>query len=207
MANYSMQAQQRTVLGKQVGALRREGLLPGVVYGPKMDATVQVAVNRRDFERFYQQHGHATLFTLDVEGSARQVYIRRVQQDTLKRQPLHVDFYEPDLRVTLKVMVPVANHGISKNHGGVLTELFTEIELEATPGRMPSQLDADLSGLTNAGDAFRVADLVLPDGVHATADPDTVMFILDNTANDRAAAEEEEAAAELEVEVPAEAAE
>lgn len=187
MAKYTIPAQRREVLGKQVGALRREGLLPGVVYGPKMDETVQVVVNRRDFERFFVQHGHATLITLDVEGKSHDVYIRNVQQDTLKREPLHVDFYEPNLRQITRVLVPVAHHGLPKTHGGVLTELFTELELEATPAKMPSVIDVDLSGMSEVGDAIRVGDLKLPKGIKATADADTVLFILDDTSNDRAA--------------------
>jgi large subunit ribosomal protein L25 len=187
MAKYSIQAQRREVIGKQVGALRREGLLPGVVYGPKMDETVQVVVNRRDFQRFFVQHGHATLITLDLDGGSHKVYIRNVQQDNLKREPLHVDFYEPNLRALNRVMVPVAYHGLPKGHGGVLTELFTELEIEATPAKMPESIDVDLSGMTEVGDAIRIGDLKLPRGVKATADPDSVLFILDDTSNDRAA--------------------
>ncbi|MFM9106873.1 MAG: 50S ribosomal protein L25, partial [Chloroflexota bacterium] len=182
MAKYAIPAQRRSVLGKQVGALRREGLLPGVVYGPKIDETIQVVVNRRDFERFFVQHGHATLIGLELDGEARQVYIRNVQQDNLKRQPLHVDFYEPNLRALTKVMVPVAHHGLGKTNGGVLTELFTELEIEATPAKMPSVIDVDLSGMTDVGDAIRIGDLKLPKGIRATADAGTVLFILDDTS-------------------------
>ena len=86
-----MQARVRTVLGKQVAQLRRDGLVPGVVYGPLMEQTVEVAVDRRDFERFYVRNGHATLFTLEWDGGSSPVYIRNVQQDPVKRLALHVD--------------------------------------------------------------------------------------------------------------------
>lgn len=194
MAKNTIQARPRSVLGKQVNALRREGLLPGVIYGPKMDETLQVVVDRRDFERFYVVHGHATLVTLDLEGAGdRQVYIRNVQQDTLKREPLHVDFYEPNLRAVTRVDVPLAHHGLPKAHGGVLTELFTAIEIEATPAKMPAIIDVDLSGMSEIGDAIRIGDLKLPRGIKAVGDHDMVLYILDDTSNDRASADSEPA--------------
>ncbi len=59
-----LRAEPRTVLGKQVKRLRREGQTPGVVYGPVVADTVAVAVDTRDFVKFFQANGHSTLFTL-----------------------------------------------------------------------------------------------------------------------------------------------
>ena len=88
-----LMAEPRTVLGKKNGALRREGKVPGVVYGPEHNPTVQVQVDRREFERFYQQHGLNKPFTLRWgEGQAR-VVMREVQMDHLGIHPIHVDFY------------------------------------------------------------------------------------------------------------------
>ena len=187
-----MQARVRTVLGKQVAQLRRDGLVPGVVYGPLMEQTVEVAVDRRDFERFYVRNGHATLFTLEWDGGSSPVYIRNVQQDPVKRLALHVDFYAPNMQATTTALVPLSTHGLDSHHGGVLTEQFTELELTGRPGDIPERIDVDLSGLRDVGDALRIADLALPKGVTAVADPDTVLYILDNTANDRAMSETED---------------
>lgn len=190
-----MQARVRTVLGKQVAQLRRDGLVPGVVYGPLMQETVEVAVDRRDFERFYVRNGHATLFTLEWDGGSSPVFIRNVQQDPVKRAPLHVDFYAPNMKAVTTALVPLLAQGLDSHHAGVLTEQFTELEVSGRPGDIPAQIEVDLSGLRETGDAIRAADLKLPKGVTVAIDPDTVLFILDNTADDRAMSDEAEAPA------------
>lgn len=187
MARYQLQAQVRTVLGKQVGQMRRAGRLPGVVYGPLMESTVQVSVDAREFQRFYQAHGHATLVDLNWDGGSSPVFIRDVQQDPVRRTPIHVDFFAPNMRATAKASVPIVLQNPNPHHAGVLTEQLTQVEVEGTPDAIPSQITADISGLVNTGDALRVADLVLPAGVVATAAPDTLIAILDDTSNDRAA--------------------
>jgi large subunit ribosomal protein L25 len=182
-----IQAQLRTIKGKQVKQLRRAGRLPGVVYGPLMNETVQVTVDAREFGRFYVAHGHATLIDITWDGGDSRVFIRDVQVDPVKRTPLHVDFYAPNMRTTMKVSVPVVLQNLSERHSGVLSEQLTEVEVEGTPDDIPSQIVADISGLVNAGDALRVGDLVLPKNIVATAAPETVIAILDDTSNDRAA--------------------
>lgn len=187
MARQQLQAQERTVLGKQVGQMRRAGRLPGVVYGPLMEQTVQVSVDAREFQRFYQAHGHATLVDLTWEGGSRPVFIRDVQQDPVRRTPIHVDFFAPNMRANTRASVPVVLHNPNPHHAGVLTEQLTEVEVEGAPDAIPSQITADIFGLVNTGDTLRIADLVLPEGVVATAAPETLIAILDDTSNDRAA--------------------
>jgi large subunit ribosomal protein L25 len=87
-----LMAEPRTALGKKNGALRREGKLPGVVYGPGYDATVQVQVDQREFERFYQNLGLDLPFTLKWDGGSASVVIREVQTDQFGVKPIHVDF-------------------------------------------------------------------------------------------------------------------
>jgi large subunit ribosomal protein L25 len=175
MATPTMRATKRTVLGKQVKALRRAGHLPGVVYGPVMEETVPIVVDRREFERAYQRLGHSTLITLTWDGGERPVFIRDVQMDYIKRQPLHVDFFAPNLQVAIKAMVPLVLHNPNPHVDGVLTELLTEVEVEAKPEAIPHQIDADISALAAPGDAFRIGDLSLPAGVVATGEPETVL--------------------------------
>jgi large subunit ribosomal protein L25 len=173
-----LMAEPRTVLGKKCKALRRQGLVPGVVYGPAVTETVQVSVNRRELERFYIAHGHATLFTLKWDGGSQQVFIREVQVEPVRRDPLHVDFFAPNLRMDLTARVPVVLHGLSANADGVLTQLNDEIEVRALPATIPHQLDADISHLLSAHDSLRAGDLTLPDGVALISDPETVIATL-----------------------------
>jgi large subunit ribosomal protein L25 len=168
-------AEVRTVLGKKVSQLRRNGLIPGVVYGPVIDQTVQVSVNRRDFDRFYKAHGHTTLFTLTWDGGQQPVFIREVQQDPVRREPLHIDFFAPNLRQALRTMVQLVFHPPAEQPVGVLSELRSEVEIEALPSDVPNQLDVDLSSLRNVGDAIHVSDITAPSGVTILTSSDELL--------------------------------
>lgn len=171
-------AERRTVIGKQVKRLRRDGRVPGVVYGPVVSETVPVSVDRRDFDRFYRTNGHATLFTLRWDGGEQTVFIREVQQDHIRRAPIHVDFFAPNLRKALRALVPLVFHHQNADADGVLTQLRGEVEVEGLPAAIPSQIDADISGLAAVGDGLHVADLTLPDGVVAITDGEELLVHL-----------------------------
>jgi large subunit ribosomal protein L25 len=87
-------AEPRTALGKKNGALRRSGKLPGVVYGPSYDETVQVQVDAKEFMRFYLQIGPEKPFAIKWDGGQARVVIRDVQWNHLGNVPVHVDFYD-----------------------------------------------------------------------------------------------------------------
>ena len=188
-----LRAEPRTVLGKQVKALRRAGKVPGVVYGPVVAETVAVTVDRREFDRFYRANGHSTLFTLRWEGGEQPVFIREVQEDPIRRQALHVDFFAPNLRKPIRTLVPLVLHHPNPNAVGVLTELRAEVEVEGLPTAIPHQIDADISHLVQVGDTLYVRDLVPPAGVTIVTDPDEPLV---NLAAETV--EEPEAAAEVE---------
>lgn len=91
----TLMAEPRTALRKKNKALRREGKVPGVVYGPEVAETIQVQVDRKELEKFYMNYGLETPLTLRWEGGSARVVIREVQMNNLKRAPVHVDFYCP----------------------------------------------------------------------------------------------------------------
>jgi len=208
-AELILMAEPRTVLGKQVKALRREGLVPGVVYGPAVTgATVQVSVNRRELERFYQAHGHSTLFTLTCDGGTHQVFIKEVQVEPVRRAPLHVDFFAPNLDRDLTVRVPIVLHHLATTAEGILTQLLDEVEVRARPATLPHQIDADISGLLQIHDSLRAGDLQLPDGVTLITDPESVIATLAaETVEEVEEVVEEEAGVAAEEEAAAETAE
>ncbi len=202
MSELTLQAQHRTLLGKQVKRLRREGRVPGVVYGPVVSETVAVTVDRREFDRFYRANGHSTLFTLRWEGGEQPVFIREVQEHPVRREPLHVDFFAPNLRKPIRALVPLVLHNPNPQAEGVLTELRTEVEVEGLPAAIPHQIDADISGLAAVGDSLRVADLTMPAGITAVTDTDEMLVHL---AAETAETPEEAAAIEATEGTPAEA--
>lgn len=199
MAKVSFPAQVRTVTGKQVRRLRREGMVPGIVYGPVVEGTVPVMVDRREFMKFYQSHGHSTLIDLQWDGGVESVFIREVQVDPVRRDPLHIDFFAPNLRRVIRAMVPLVLHNPQSSARAMLNEIRTDVEVEALPARIPAQLDVDVSGLENVGDAVHVRDLTLPAGVELVTDGDEIIAQMAPTAlqeTDEEVAAEDEAAAE-----------
>lgn len=194
MANQEFPAQRRTVLGKQVKRLRREGLIPGVVYGPVVEGTVPVSVDYREFVKFYQRTGHSTLFDLRWEDGSQSVFIREVQNDPVKRTPVHIDFFAPNLLRPVRAMVPLVLRNPPQLTAAVLTEARTDIEVEALPSSIPHQIDVDISGLVQPGDAIRVGDLILPENVTAVTDVGELLVLIEAVYAERVEVEEVEAA-------------
>jgi large subunit ribosomal protein L25 len=192
MASQEFAAQRRTVVGKKVKQLRRQGLVPGIVYGPVVAGTVPVSVDRREFLKFYQTNGHSTLFVLRWEDGDQSVFIREVQQDPVRREPIHVDFFAPNLRMPVRAIVPIAFHNPSNSIDGMLAEVRSDVEVEALPASIPHQIDVDVSQLVHPGDAIRVGDLNLPDGVTAVTDEGETIVQIEAVYQ-----EPEEAAAEV----------
>src|SRR6266508_3922806 len=152
-----LMAEPRTVVGKQVKQLRRAGLVPAVVYGPGLSGggTIQVSVNRRDLEKFYLTHGHSTLFTLQWNGGAQQVFIHEVQIEPVKQVAVHVDFFSPNLQKALTASVPVVLRHAATHQMGMLNQVRDEIEVSGLPQAMPHEIEADASHLSAVGDALR----------------------------------------------------
>lgn len=195
-----LRAEPRVALKKKVKKLRREGLVPAVVYGPVIETPISVSVNTRDFLRFYMKNGHSTIFSLEWDDTKQPVLIREVQVDPVTRVPLHVDFFAPNMRVVLRQSVSVVLSGLGV-HDGVLQTVTTEVEVEALPNDLPHQIDADASKLVSVGDNIHASDLVLPDNVTLITSGDELIASLvaeaveevDEDGDDAAVAPEDEA--------------
>jgi large subunit ribosomal protein L25 len=153
----------RAVTGKRVSRLRREGTLPGVVFGGHKDST-PVQTDMKEFERGYRRWGNTTLISLeglpDGEVSA---LIHDVSRSTLTGQLLHVDFLRVSLTEKVHADVPVHFMGESPavKAGGVLVHAKSEISVEAFPQDIPHAIDVDLSKLLEIDDSLYVRDLVV----------------------------------------------
>ena len=170
-----LMAEPRDVHGKKVKKLRREGLLPGVVYGPVVDGTVSVSVNDRDFNKFFMAHGHSTIFNLKWDGGDQPVLVREVQRDPVRQDILHIDFFAPNMNVALRQNVSVSLSGAVDVTGGMLQQALTEIEVEALPSDLPSEITVDVSGLEEIGKSIHVSDIPAIDKVEFITDAETVI--------------------------------
>ncbi len=200
MDRLSLKAQERTVLGKKVKALRREGLVPAHVFGNKVE-TEHVAVKAADFNKAYQQAGESGLIDLRIgEEKVRPVLIRDVQIEPFKGELLHIDFYQVNLKEKVTVTVPVVLNGEEAEivHSGeaVVIQPVNEIEVEALPTELPESIEVDITPLKAIGDSIFVSQLVVPEGVAILAEPEAVIAKLDSAVTEEMKALMEEQAAE-----------
>ena len=153
----------RTIQGKKVSRLRRDGVLPGVVYGGHKDST-PVETDMHAFELGYRRWGNTTLVTLDgLPDGEVPALISEVSRDTVTGRLLHVDFHRVSL--TEKVQAEVPLHFIHESpavkDGGVLVHAMDHVRVEAFPQDMPHAIEVDLAKLVEIDDAVYVRDLAV----------------------------------------------
>jgi len=202
MDDLILKAAPRTAIGKRVKQLRREGLVPGIVYGPVVETPINVAVEQRDFEKFYKSAGHSTLFRLEWDSGQETVFIHEVQIDPVRRNPVHIGFFAPNLRVELTAFVPVVFQHANHDAAGILSTVRSELEVRGLPTALPHQLDADISHLLEIGDHLRAGDVPMPPGVTLVSEEDELLVHLVAEAVEEV---EEVAEVDEDVEAPAEA--
>ncbi|UXX85030.1 50S ribosomal protein L25/general stress protein Ctc [Roseovarius pelagicus] len=165
-----LHAQERTGTGKGAArAARREGMVPGIVFGGDTDPLpINIPFNVL-FKRLKQGRFKSTLFNLKVEGHEDvRVICRDVQRDVVKDLPTHLDLMRlrRTTKINLFINVDFQNEedcpAIRK--GGVLTTIRSEVELIVTAGDIPETLVVDLSKLENIGDTITFSDIDLPEG-------------------------------------------
>lgn len=192
--------EKRSVLGKQVRKLRREGILPGNVYGKSLPS-IAIQMKTSDFEELYKQVGETGLIDVMVGGDRHPSLVKNLQLEYPLRIPLHVDFYEVNLKEKVKTMVPLSIVGEPKavtEKVGVLLQPMSEVEVEALPEELPEQIEVNVENLAAVDDSILVSDLKVPEGV---------TILTDETQTVAKIAEPVQAEPEPEPEAPAEGAE
>jgi large subunit ribosomal protein L25 len=173
----SLAASSRTVTGKQVARLRRDGLLPAVVYGHGMSSEA-LTVDAHEFDLLHRRVGPSTLVDLSIDGKkSRPVLVYSVQVHPVNRRPLHVDLFAVRMTEELTVEVPLYGEGTAPatDLGGTLMHPVATVKVRALPDKLPDSLHFDLSPLIDFDTTITVADLQVPDGVTVQAEPSDVI--------------------------------
>lgn len=212
--DFTLEVAPRSIVGRHVSGLRRQGLVPGVVYGHAVKP-VTVEIPGKDFAKMFHRAGRSHLLQLKVQGerAARPVLIRELQVNPRTSAPVHVDFFQVNLLEKLTVQVPVVLVGdapATKFNAGELLHLIHQLEVSCLPNAIPGEIDIDVSGLAEIDDAVRISDVQLPDGVELAAalDPEEVIAKIAAPRvqeEEEVAAEAEEGEAVAEGEQPTEA--
>jgi large subunit ribosomal protein L25 len=179
-------------------AARRDGFVPGVVYGGGKDpASINIKFNVL-LKSLKAGKFLSTLINLKVDGGDNRVICRGVQRDVVRDVPIHVDFLRLGQNSRLRLMIPVefvneeGSPGLRK--GGVLTVVRNEVELNVRASDIPDHLTVDLSGL-DIGDTAKISDIALPKGTTPTI-TDRDFMIANISAPSAVLTEDEEAGEE-----------
>lgn len=186
----------RTVKGKKVGALRREGKLPAVIYGHHFDAT-PITLDLKEASRVLHGLTASSLVYINLDGKENAALVREKQRDYLRNSLKHVDFQVVSLSEKIRAKVAITLEGVSpavKDFNGIIITEMDSVEVEALPQDLPEKITLDLSKLKKIGDHFTVKDIALSDKVHVHASPDDVVVIVTLTKDEEAAIESATAA-------------
>jgi len=197
MKRQKLEVNKRKILGKKIKKLRKEGILPGNIFGRDFKS-LAIEVLYKDFEPVYKEAGETGLVDIHVDGHIVPVLIHAVQAD-YKRTALHVDFYKVNLKEKVKAMVPLEIVGKPKAEAdkvGLMMQILSEVEVEALPTELPEKLEVNVELLALVDDQITVGDLKAPEGVDVLTDPTQVVAKIGELISKEAQAlAEEEAAA------------
>ena len=195
-------AQKRNVTGKQVKALRRQGLLPGVIYGRHIEA-FPIQMDAHDASLILDKLTASSLITINVDGEKYNVLMRDRQRDVIFGDLLHVDFLVVSLTEKLRATIELKLVGeapVADNPEVVVTQVLNTIEIEALPQDLPEVIEVDISTLETVDDEITVADLDLGEKITILTDPNEAIVSVGYVAQEEVAEEEEaEALAEPKV--------
>lgn len=167
----------RTAGSRSTNRLRRDGQVPGVVYGLGTDA-VAVTIPWPELRRaLTTEAGANALVTLEYDGNKDLTIVKDLQRDPVRRDVLHVDFLRVDPNEPVAVEVPIRIIGEAKeveNNRGIAEQSMTSITVMTKPADIPSHFEVDITDLT-VGTSITVAELVLPEGVTTDIDPESAI--------------------------------
>jgi large subunit ribosomal protein L25 len=177
-ARPTLAAEHREVTGKAVHRLRKQGLLPAVVYGHG-EASSNVTIDAHEFDVLRRHSGPNTLVDLSVDGKkARPVLINQVQIHPVHRRPIHADLFLVRMTEELTVDVPLVatgeSHAVVQLNGTLLHPTET-VKVRALPDHLPQSIEYSVESLVDFDTALHVSDLVVPADVTLLTDADEII--------------------------------
>ena len=185
MNKYVLKASKRDLIGSKVKKIRKEGFVPGSVYGKGVDS-VSIQFSTVDFNRIYKQSGETNVIWLSVEGEGKErpTLVKNVTVDPMKGQLVHIDLHQVNLKEKVTANVPVEIVGESelvKSGSAILSQNLHEIEVECLPTDIPENYEVDITNLREVGDNLKVSDLKSSSTVEIKLDPEAIIISLSET--------------------------
>ncbi|MCL2869455.1 50S ribosomal protein L25 [Candidatus Saccharibacteria bacterium] len=213
MSETSLKLQKREAKGKKVKVLRKQGIVPGVLYGAGSDP-ILVQSDYNPIEKVIKIAGKHTPVELDIDGKKQLAMVKNIDIDPVKRRLINIEFLAIKASEAIETSAPIRLVGMGESEaekaGLGIAQVLDGVEIKAKPADLPEAIEVDVVGLTTLEDKITLSDLKLPAGVEF-ANPDidlsaTIVNVYD-PAEQAAKAEAQEAAEkEAEAEATAEAA-
>ena len=201
MEKVVLKATKREALGRKVGALRRAGKLPAVLYGHGIKST-PIMLDAHEATLRLSHLTSSSLVMIDLDGTEYPALVREKQRDYLKNRLLHLDFQVISMteKVTTKVGIELTGTAPAvKAFNAVIVTVLNELEIECMPQDLPARVVIDISGLAEIGAGIHVRDVVISDKVKILDDPAETIVVATATREEKVVEEapaEEEAAPE-----------
>ena len=180
MQQATLEVQQRDTFGKQhARALRRNGIVPAILYG-RAQGTLTIQLDARTFKQFLRTHGENVIIKMEVGGNTETAIIKEIQRHPVEKQALvHADFIRISLDEPVTSTVPIVLEGNPAGvlEGGILEIPLRQVTLHCLPLQLPSDISIDVSGL-DIGDAVYVSDLSLDDDIEILDEPERVIALV-----------------------------
>jgi len=200
-AEVSLQAGIRDITGRATARqLRREGFTPAVLYGPDIEKSMSLSINRKELERvLHLPAGANVIVALDIAGDEkRTAMFKEVVRHPVSNTIEHVDLIHIIYGTLISVEVPIRITGKAKGQvlGGILQHDVRKMTVECLPKGIPDRLEVDITEL-GIGDSIHLKDIALPEGVKLTDDEDITVLSIVAPATEEVAVTGEEATEEL----------
>jgi large subunit ribosomal protein L25 len=180
MEEITLKANKRIVIGKQVNALRREGLLPAVVYGRRIES-IPISLDMREASRILEKAASSALIVLDVDGEQYYTLVGEKQRNPVLGTFRHIDFQAVSLTEKVRANVAIQLIGEAPAvdmYFGILVSNLEQLSVESLPKNLPERIEVDLGSLQEIGDAIFVRDLSLPKGVEVLDDLNEIVVVV-----------------------------
>jgi len=180
MEKYVLEAKKREIIGKQVKALRREGLLPAVIYGSDIEP-MPLTLNTNEVRQILSVTGANTLITLKIGKKEHLALVRDLQREVINRNLLHIDFQAVSMEETISTTVPVLVVGESpavKELNALLVTSLDYLQIEAKAKDLPDTISVDVSELVQIGDNIQVKDLIISGDVNILDDSELTVVVV-----------------------------
>lgn len=167
--------QERTTKGKALAKLRKEDILPGVIYAKHMNQPITVQCRRQDFVRTFKAGGRSTVIELQGDNIDHDVLIHDIQIDPVTHEATHVDFIAVKAGEEMSAEVELILEGkapVITSTEISIQQIKDSVEVRAKPKDLPHDIKVDISVMENEDDIIYVRDLTIPNGVTITDDDD-----------------------------------